>query len=73
MDKVTKREIDYNVNNFSSTHFSSFLFLLGFIKTQSEKQLHLVENLRSTEHYKEVGRNILIISPQREHLLSSLI
>lgn len=54
---------------FSSMHFSVFFFVL-IIKIRSEEPLHFVENLRSTESCKEVGRKTLIILPQRENLFS---
>lgn len=55
---------------FSSIHF--FGFFLCFDYKRTEEHLHFVENLRSTESCKEVGKKTLIILPQRETSFLSL-
>ena len=55
---------------FSSMHFFVFFSSVLIIKVRTEEHLHFVENLRSTESCKEVGRKTLIILPQRENLFS---
>ena len=48
------------LNTFSSMHFSGFfLSFVLIVKVRSEEHLHFVENLRSTESCKEVGRRTL--------------
>lgn len=67
----TKRAVDYSVNHLQfSTFFSSFHFFLLIAKVKSKEYPHLVENLKSTENCKKVGRKAFIILSQRELLVS---